>query len=95
MSVTTICTAGETILGCTELCSADCAGTTGLARTLVLVLPRVLTAMSPVMVLAVMVMVMVLVMLGEVVVVTEEHWLAGNLESAELLVLMGKPEIEL
>ena len=94
MSVTTFCTAGETILGCTELCSADCAGTTGLARTLVLVLPRVLTAMSPVMV-PVMVMVMVLVMLGEVVVVTEEHWLAGNLESAELLVLMGKPEIEL
>ena len=46
------------------------------------------------MVLAVMVMVMVLVMLGEVVVVTEEHWLAGNLESAELLVLLGKPEIE-
>ena len=42
----------------------------------------------------VMVMVMVLVMLGDVVVVTEEHWLAGNLESAELLVLMAKPEKE-
>ena len=89
MSVTTFCTAGETILGCTELCSADCAGTTGLARTLVL--PRVLSAMSPVVA---PVMVMVLVMLGEFVLVTEEHWLAGNLESAELLVLMGKPEIE-
>ena len=91
MSVTTICTADETILGRTKLCSADCAGTTGLARTLVL--PRVLSAMSPVMA-PVMVMVMVLVMLGDVVVVTEEHWLAGNLESAELLVLMAKPEKE-
>ena len=69
---------------------ADCADTTGLVRTLVL--PSVLTAMSPVIV---PVMVMVLVMLGDVVVVTEEHWLAGNLESAELLVFMGKPEIEL
>ena len=66
---------------------ADCADTTGLARTLVL--PRVLSDMSPVMV-----PVMVLVMLGDVVVVTEEHWLAGNLESAELLVLMAKPEKE-